>query len=90
LFWDFLAALRLPRKHSEADAVYLMGWIGFLAVVPWIQALAWAFKPSTIIDVRYLPKEERTKTDAMIAKLSGEPPPPLTPPETASGGSATP
>jgi hypothetical protein len=32
-----------------------MGWIGFLAVVPWIQALIWALKPTTVIDVRYLP-----------------------------------
>jgi hypothetical protein len=31
-----------------------MGWIGFLAVVPWIQALIWALKPTTVIDVRYL------------------------------------
>jgi hypothetical protein len=30
----------------EADAIYLMGWVGFLAVVPWIQALIWAFKPT--------------------------------------------
>ena len=30
--------IAIARKHPEADAIYLMGWIGFLAVVPWIQA----------------------------------------------------
>ncbi len=64
--------IAIARKHPEADAVYLMGWIGFLAVVPWIQALGWAFKPTTVIDVRYLPKEERLDTDEMIAKLTGK------------------
>jgi hypothetical protein len=65
--------IAVARKHPEADAVYLMGWVGFLAVVPWIQALGWAFKPTTVIDVRYLPKEERLETDEMIAKLTGKP-----------------
>ena len=52
--------IAIGRNHPEAEAVYLMGWIGFLAVVPWIQALGWAFKPTTVIDVRYLPKESST------------------------------
>jgi Protein of unknown function (DUF3302) len=77
--------IAIARKHPEADAVYLMGWIGFLAVVPWIQALIWAFKPTTVIDVRYLPAEKERETDAMIARLKGEAPPPETP-----GGSPTP
>jgi len=34
--------IAIARKYPEADAVYFMGWIGFLAVVPWIQALIWA------------------------------------------------
>ena len=38
-----------------------MGWVGFLAVVPWIQALGWAFKPTDVIDVRYLPAERKTR-----------------------------
>jgi len=63
----------IARKHPEADAVNLMGWIGFLAVVPWIQALMWAFKPTTVVDIRYLPEEERRETDAMIARLKGAP-----------------
>jgi hypothetical protein len=80
--------IAIARKHPEADAVYLMGWIGFLAVVPWIQALGWAFKPTTVIDVRYLPKEERLETDAMIAKLKGNASPALAPPETRPGRDA--
>src|SRR5271169_5316776 len=64
--------IAIARKHPEADAVYLMGWIGFLAVVPWIQALGWAFKPTTVIDIRYLPKETLRDTDAMIEKLTGK------------------
>jgi hypothetical protein len=76
--------IAIARNHPEADAVYLMGWIGFLAVVPWIQALAWAFRPSTIIDVRYLPHERQIETERMIAKLKGEAPA-ITAPETKSG-----
>jgi Protein of unknown function (DUF3302) len=44
--------IAVARKHPEAEAVYLMGWVGFLAIVPWIQALGWAFKPTTVIDIR--------------------------------------
>ena len=64
--------IAIARKHPEADAIYLMGWVGFLAVVPWMQAFIWAFKPTTVIDIRYLPKEEQRETDAMIARLKGE------------------
>ena len=81
--------IAIARKHPEADAVYLMGWIGFLAVVPWIQALGWAFKPTTVIDVRYLPKQERLQTDEMIAKLTGKASAAPDPPETAVGKSTT-
>ena len=72
---------RLP----DAEAVYLMGWIGFLAVVPWIQALGWSFRPTTVIDVRYLPKQERIATEEMIARLAGKASPTITPPETSPG-----
>jgi len=68
--------IAIARNHPEADAVYLMGWVGFVAVVPWIQALIWAFKPTTVIDVRYLPKEEHRETEAMIARLEGKAAPP--------------
>ena len=75
--------IAISRNHPEAEAVYLMGWIGFLAVVPWIQALGWAFKPTTVIDVRYLPKERQHDTEEMIAKLTGKAPPEIAPPGTA-------
>jgi hypothetical protein len=79
--------IAIARNHPEAEAVYLMGWVGFLAVVPWIQALAWAFRPTTVIDVRYLPKERRTETEATIAKLTGKAPTAATEPETQKGES---
>jgi Protein of unknown function (DUF3302) len=82
--------IAIARKHPEADAVYLMGWIGFLAVVPWIQALIWAFKPTTVIDLRYLPDEKARETDAMIARLKGEAPSPPAPLAETPGGRPTP
>ena len=81
--------IAIARNHPEAEAVYLMGWIGFLAVVPWIQALGWAFRPTTVIDVRYLPKERQHDTEEMIAKLTGKAPPELAPPETAAERNTT-
>lgn len=80
--------IAIARNHPEADAVYFMGWIGFLAVVPWIQALIWAFKPTDVIDIRNLPKEERREIDAMIARLKGKPPPEN--PTAPHGGSDAP
>jgi uncharacterized protein DUF3302 len=68
--------IAIARNHPEADAIYLMGWIGFLAVVPWIQALIWAFKPTDVIDIRHLPAETQRETELMIARLSGRAPPP--------------
>jgi hypothetical protein len=35
VFYDRIA---IARRHPEADAVNLMGWVGFMAVVPWLQA----------------------------------------------------
>jgi hypothetical protein len=67
--------IAIARKHPEADAVNLMGYIGFLAVVPWIKALIWAFKPTDVVDIRYLPSEERRETDVMLARLTGKPAP---------------
>ena len=77
--------IAIARNHPEAEAVYLMGWVGFLAVVPWIQALAWAFKPTVVIDVRYLPEERRSETEATIAKLTGNESPAITKAETQPG-----
>jgi hypothetical protein len=84
--------IAIARNHPEADAIYLMGWIGFLAVVPWIQALIWAFKPTDVIDIRHLPRETKEDTEAMIARLTGQapsPPSPQAPPTESPGGSAT-
>src|SRR5271157_3964911 len=67
--------IAIARNHPEADAVYWMGWVGFLAIVPWIQALIWAFKPTDVVDLRRLPKDEQRETDAMIARLTGKEPP---------------
>ena len=64
--------IAIARNHPDADAVYLLGWVGFVAVVPWIQALIWAFKPTDVIDIRNLPEAERRETRAMIARLRGE------------------
>ena len=79
--------IAIARNHPEAEAVYLMGWIGFLAVVPWIQALGWAFKPTTVIDVRYLPHERRTETEAAIATQTGKESPAITVEKTKPGDS---
>jgi len=48
--------IAVARKHPEADAVKLMGWVGFLAIVPWIQALIWAFKPTDVVEIRRFPR----------------------------------
>jgi Protein of unknown function (DUF3302) len=65
--------IAIARHHPEADAVNIMGWVGFVAIVPWIQAFIWAFKPTNVVDIRYLPQQEQQDTDRMIAKLGGKP-----------------
>ena len=50
--------IAIARKHPDAEAVRLMGYAGFFAAVPWIQAFIWAFKPTNIVDVRRFPKAE--------------------------------
>ena len=66
--------IAIAREHPEAEAVYLMGWVGFLAVVPWVQALGWAFRPTAVIDVRYLPAERKRETDEMLARMTHQTP----------------
>lgn len=66
--------IAVARKHPEADAVKLMGWVGFLAIVPWIQALIWAFKPTDVVEIRRFPREEQIVTEQEIARLSGKDP----------------
>jgi hypothetical protein len=52
-----------------------MGWLGFLAVVPWMQAFMWAFKPTDVVDIRYFPKQEQQNIGQEIARLTGKPAP---------------
>jgi hypothetical protein len=61
--------IAISRKHPEAEAVKIMGFAGFLAVVPWIQAFIWAFKPTNVVDIRRFPAEEAAATEAEIARL---------------------
>ena len=64
--------IAIARKHPEAEAVKIMGYAGFLAVVPWIQAFIWAFKPTNVVDIRRFPAEEAAETEKEIARLKGE------------------
>jgi Protein of unknown function (DUF3302) len=64
--------IAISRKHPEAEAVNLMGWAGFLAIVPWIKALGWAFKPTDVVDIRYFPKQEQQDITEQIATLTGK------------------
>jgi Protein of unknown function (DUF3302) len=64
--------IAIARKHPEAEAVNLMGWAGFLAIVPWIKALGWAFKPTDVIDIRYFPDQEQRDIEEQIARLKGK------------------
>ena len=63
--------IAIARKHPEAEAVKVMGFAGFLAVVPWIQAFIWAFKPTDVVDIRRFPVEEARATEEEIARLKG-------------------
>src|SRR5271170_8447551 len=63
--------IAIARKHPDAEAINTMGWLGFLAVVPWMQAFMWAFKPTDVVDIRYFPKQEQQYTDEMLARIKG-------------------
>ena len=64
-----------------------LGQRGFLAAVPWIQAFIWAFKPTTIVDIRRYPKAEAEATAEEISRLRGQisagKPPKIDPPGTS-------
>src|SRR5271166_788175 len=64
--------IAIARKHPDADAINLMGWLGFLAVVPWMQAFMWAFKPTNVVDIRYFPKQEQENIAEEISRLKGK------------------
>jgi len=74
--------IAISRKHPDAEAVNIMGYAGFIPLVPWVQAFIWAFKPTDIIDIRRFPTEEAREIDANIARLKGqaEPEPSKQPP----------
>ncbi|MGB6222006.1 superinfection immunity protein [Haloferula sp.] len=61
--------IAIARNHPDAEAVKVMGYSGFLAVVPWIQAFIWAFKPTDIIDIRRFPAAEAQEIGKEIARL---------------------
>ena len=64
--------IAIARKHPDAEAVNVMGWVGFLALVPWIQAFIWAFKPTQVIDIRRYPVAEQAAIHEEITKMSGK------------------
>src|SRR6266436_5798063 len=64
--------IAIARKHPDADAINTMGWLGFLAVVPWMQAFMWAFKPTDVVDIRYFPKQEQQNIGEELARLTGK------------------
>lgn len=63
--------IAIARKHPDADAIKIMGWLGFIAVVPWMQAFMWAFKPTNVVDIRYFPKQENENIAEELARLTG-------------------
>src|SRR5271168_3699611 len=67
--------IAIARHHPEAEAVNMMGWLGFIAIVPWVQAFIWALKPTNVVDIRNLPPNTRRATGDEIAPLTGTPAP---------------
>ncbi len=61
----------LKRNHPHAEAVNIMGWMGFLAVVPWVHAFMWAFHDAMTVDVRRFPNEEKDAIRKEIERLGG-------------------
>ena len=64
--------IAISRKHPDAEAVKIMGYAGFLTVVPWINAFIWAFKPTETIDIRRLPDDEARAVEENISRLKGD------------------
>ena len=63
--------IAVARKHPDAEAVTLLGWAGGFAVLPWMQALIWAFKPSDVIDIRRYPLETQKAIEEEAARSKG-------------------
>src|SRR5271165_3386381 len=82
LFLGLPGRIAIARRHPEAEAVNIMGWLGFLGVVPWVQALIWSLKPTNVVDIRDMPRERRQETEEQIARLTGKPLPQAPPSPT--------
>ena len=63
--------IALKRNHPHAEAVNIMGWMGFLAVVPWVHAFMWAFHESATVDIRRFPDAERDAIRKDIERQGG-------------------
>ncbi|MBL4768179.1 MAG: DUF3302 domain-containing protein [Rhodobacteraceae bacterium] len=63
--------IALKRNHPHAEAVKIMGYMGFLVVVPWVHAFMWAFHDAVTVDVRRFPDEERDAIRKEIERLGG-------------------
>ncbi len=74
------------RNHPHAESVRIMGYMGFLVVVPWVHAFLWAFHDSATVDIRRFPDEEKDVVRREIARLRGEP---EEPPDEAAAGAGT-
>jgi amino acid transporter len=61
--------IALKRRHPHAETVKIMGWMGFLAVIPWVHAFIWAFHDSLTIDIRRFPKEEEEAVEKELESL---------------------
>ncbi len=63
--------IAIKRNHPHAEAVKIMGWMGFLAVVPWVHAFMWAFHDGVTVDIRRGPDEEKDAIRKDIERLGG-------------------
>jgi hypothetical protein len=63
--------IALKRNHPHAEAVKIMGYMGFLVVVPWVHAFMWAFHDAMTVDIRQFPEEERKAIREEIEHLGG-------------------
>lgn len=65
--------IAIARNHPEAEAVNMMGWLGFLGGVSWMYAFIWSMKPTDVVDIRELPAQRKLETEGEIARLTGKP-----------------
>nr|WP_170616246.1 DUF3302 domain-containing protein [uncultured Ruegeria sp.] len=63
--------IAIKRNHPHAEAVKIMGWMGFLAIVPWVHAFIWAFHDGVTVDFRRGPDEEKDAIRNEIKRLGG-------------------